>query len=185
MAALTRCPTLKTVQATASLRNRRARSQVSAATPLSGSCITTCSLPNKPRDTRTQGARKQHVNAVAASDVWLSEKVEWKEDKRIQTQVTQVAEDTTTIRSLDWDRDRFDIEFGLQVCTKSCDVSCRPKCEARFSTVSAPWPPFCSACTNLGLVFCGNTDAQRFVCTTVGGNHLQLVHNSWREGCPN
>lgn len=114
MAALTRCPTLKTVQATASLRNRRARSQVSAATPLSGSCITTCSLPNKPRDTRTQGARKQHVNAVAASDVWLSEKVEWKEDKRIQTQVTQVAEDTTTIRSLDWDRDRFDIEFGLQ-----------------------------------------------------------------------
>ena len=29
-------------------------------------------------------------------------------------QVSNVAENTTTIRSLDWDRDRFDIEFGLQ-----------------------------------------------------------------------
>ncbi|MDJ0724575.1 MAG: diflavin flavoprotein [Prochloraceae cyanobacterium] len=31
----------------------------------------------------------------------------------IQTEV-DIAADTTTIRSLDWDRDRFDIEFGLQ-----------------------------------------------------------------------
>ena len=45
----------------------------------------------------------------------LSEVFTWKEDKRIQTQVLSVAEGTTTIRSLDWDRDRFDIEFGLQV----------------------------------------------------------------------
>jgi len=44
----------------------------------------------------------------------LSEVFTWKEDKRIQTQVLSVAEGTTTIRSLDWDRDRFDIEFGLQ-----------------------------------------------------------------------
>ena len=29
-------------------------------------------------------------------------------------QVATIAEDTTAIRSLDWDRDRFDIEFGLQ-----------------------------------------------------------------------
>ncbi|MGG6237266.1 diflavin flavoprotein [Nodosilinea sp. AN01ver1] len=34
--------------------------------------------------------------------------------KRLTIQVEAVAEDTTTIRSLDWDRDRFDIEFGLQ-----------------------------------------------------------------------
>ncbi|MGB3135467.1 MAG: diflavin flavoprotein [Nodosilinea sp.] len=34
--------------------------------------------------------------------------------KRLTVQVEAVAEDTTTIRSLDWDRDRFDIEFGLQ-----------------------------------------------------------------------
>eukprot|EP00238_Polyblepharides_amylifera_P011544 CAMPEP_0196580318 /NCGR_PEP_ID=MMETSP1081-20130531/28501_1 /TAXON_ID=36882 /ORGANISM="Pyramimonas amylifera, Strain CCMP720" /LENGTH=572 /DNA_ID=CAMNT_0041900157 /DNA_START=273 /DNA_END=1991 /DNA_ORIENTATION=+ len=44
----------------------------------------------------------------------MSEIVEWTSNKRIQTQVAPVAEDTTTIRSLDWDRDRFDIEFGLQ-----------------------------------------------------------------------
>ena len=30
--------------------------------------------------------------------------------KRVQ--VADVAQDTITIRSLDWDRDRFDIEFG-------------------------------------------------------------------------
>ncbi|MBD2109035.1 diflavin flavoprotein [Nodosilinea sp. FACHB-13] len=34
--------------------------------------------------------------------------------KRLTVQVEGVADDTTTIRSLDWDRDRFDIEFGLQ-----------------------------------------------------------------------
>ncbi|MEM9005673.1 MAG: diflavin flavoprotein [Cyanobacteria bacterium P01_F01_bin.86] len=34
--------------------------------------------------------------------------------KRLTIQVEQIAADTTTIRSLDWDRDRFDIEFGLQ-----------------------------------------------------------------------
>jgi len=49
----------------------------------------------------------------------LSEVFTWKEDKRIQTQVLPVAEGTTTIRSLDWDRDRFDIEFGLQVSAAS------------------------------------------------------------------
>ena len=30
------------------------------------------------------------------------------------SQVVEVADDTISIRSLDWDRDRFDIEFGLQ-----------------------------------------------------------------------
>ena len=34
--------------------------------------------------------------------------------KRLSMQVADVAEDTTTLRSQDWDRDRFDIEFGLQ-----------------------------------------------------------------------
>jgi flavorubredoxin len=34
--------------------------------------------------------------------------------KRLTTQVEAIAADTTTLRSLDWDRDRFDIEFGLQ-----------------------------------------------------------------------
>ncbi|WP_008308174.1 diflavin flavoprotein [Leptolyngbya sp. PCC 6406] len=34
--------------------------------------------------------------------------------KRLTIQVEDIAPTTTTIRSLDWDRDRFDIEFGLQ-----------------------------------------------------------------------
>ncbi len=37
-----------------------------------------------------------------------------KTEKRLTIQTEQINEDTTTIRSLDWDRDRFDIEFGLQ-----------------------------------------------------------------------
>ncbi|QGZ92158.1 diflavin flavoprotein [Microcystis aeruginosa] len=34
--------------------------------------------------------------------------------KRLTVQVANLTTDTTAIRSLDWDRDRFDIEFGLQ-----------------------------------------------------------------------
>ena len=35
-------------------------------------------------------------------------------EKRLTITTGEIAENTTTIRSLDWDRDRFDIEFGLQ-----------------------------------------------------------------------
>ncbi|MGJ3246921.1 MAG: diflavin flavoprotein [Elainellaceae cyanobacterium] len=35
-------------------------------------------------------------------------------EKRFTIQTAEIAPDTTVIRSLDWDRDRFDIEFGLQ-----------------------------------------------------------------------
>ncbi|MFB2917805.1 MULTISPECIES: diflavin flavoprotein [Aerosakkonema] len=34
--------------------------------------------------------------------------------KRLTIQTSEIAAETTVIRSLDWDRDRFDIEFGLQ-----------------------------------------------------------------------
>lgn len=42
-------------------------------------------------------------------------KVEMWNGKKLQTQVFPLAKDTVAIRSLDWDRDRFDIEFGY-VC---------------------------------------------------------------------
>ncbi|MHC5675342.1 diflavin flavoprotein [Nostoc sp.] len=42
--------------------------------------------------------------------VALTEKIE----KRLTIQQVEIAQETTAIRSLDWDRDRFDIEFGLQ-----------------------------------------------------------------------
>lgn len=35
-------------------------------------------------------------------------------EKRLSMQVDSIAENTTALRSQDWDRDRFDIEFGLQ-----------------------------------------------------------------------
>jgi len=34
--------------------------------------------------------------------------------KRLTMQTVEIAADTSTLRCLDWDRDRFDIEFGLQ-----------------------------------------------------------------------
>lgn len=34
--------------------------------------------------------------------------------KRLTIETVKIAQETTAIRSLDWDRDRFDIEFGLQ-----------------------------------------------------------------------
>jgi flavorubredoxin/flavin reductase (DIM6/NTAB) family NADH-FMN oxidoreductase RutF len=37
-----------------------------------------------------------------------------KTEKRLTMQTAEIAANTTAIRSLDWDRDRFDIEFGLQ-----------------------------------------------------------------------
>ncbi len=37
-----------------------------------------------------------------------------KTEKRLTIQTADIVADTTVIRSLDWDRDRFDIEFGLQ-----------------------------------------------------------------------
>jgi len=35
-------------------------------------------------------------------------------NQRLSTQTATIADGTTALRSLDWDRDRFDIEFGLQ-----------------------------------------------------------------------
>ena len=37
-----------------------------------------------------------------------------KTQPRLSIQTAEISPDTTAIRSLDWDRDRFDIEFGLQ-----------------------------------------------------------------------
>lgn len=38
----------------------------------------------------------------------------WADARRLQVQIAPIAADTCTLRCLDWDRDRFDIEFGLQ-----------------------------------------------------------------------
>eukprot|EP01025_Chloroclados_australasicus_P001332 TRINITY_DN10365_c0_g1_i3.p1 TRINITY_DN10365_c0_g1~~TRINITY_DN10365_c0_g1_i3.p1 ORF type:complete len:641 (+),score=84.75 TRINITY_DN10365_c0_g1_i3:113-2035(+) len=65
-------------------------------------------------------ARKDVIAKAAAVEVekvdnaFMSSIQMYKEKFRLQTQVLDVAQDTICIRSLDWDRDRFDIEFGLQ-----------------------------------------------------------------------
>ncbi|MEO1619514.1 MAG: diflavin flavoprotein [Cyanobacteria bacterium J06632_3] len=46
--------------------------------------------------------------------VAIATKTKEPDQKRLSMQVAGIAEDTTTLRSQDWDRDRFDIEFGLQ-----------------------------------------------------------------------
>lgn len=72
--------------------------------------------PRPSRHLRTR--RSLHVANVAAPEAptkqhKLSEIELWNGSKRLQTVVADVANDTITIRSLDWDRDRFDIEFAL------------------------------------------------------------------------
>lgn len=57
----------------------------------------------------TYSMHTSHLTRQA--EVGMSDVALWN-NKRLQTQVLPLAEDTVTIRSLDWDRDRFDIEFG-------------------------------------------------------------------------
>lgn len=59
------------------------------------------------------GSLEVRAVAVEAAPT-MSPVQKWEQGKRLQTQTVKIAADTTTIRSLDWDRDRFDIEFGLQ-----------------------------------------------------------------------
>lgn len=51
------------------------------------------------------------VAEAPTSPVQMSSIEMWN-GKRLQTQVLPLAENTVAIRSLDYDRDRFDIEFG-------------------------------------------------------------------------
>lgn len=46
--------------------------------------------------------------------VILDQRENQKTDRRLTIQTVNIADETTTIRSLDWDRDRFDIEFSLK-----------------------------------------------------------------------
>lgn len=60
-----------------------------------------------PRAVGAAAVEVQEPGTVLMSAVEM-----WNGDKRLQTQVFQLAQDTVCIRSLDYDRDRFDIEFG-------------------------------------------------------------------------
>ncbi|NEP63121.1 MAG: FprA family A-type flavoprotein, partial [Symploca sp. SIO2G7] len=58
-------------------------------------------------------------------------------EKRLTITTGEVADDTTAIRSLDWDRERFDIEFGLQNGTTYNSYLVRGKKTALIDTSHA------------------------------------------------
>ena len=58
--------------------------------------------------------------------------------KRLTIQTVEIAPNTTAIRSLDWDRDRFDIEFGLQNGTTYNSYLIKDEKIALFDTRNRP-----------------------------------------------
>jgi hypothetical protein len=52
------------------------------------------------------------VEAPVSTSAAKLSPIEMWNGKRLQTQVLPLAQNTIAIRSLDYDRDRFDIEFG-------------------------------------------------------------------------
>ncbi|KAL4448067.1 hypothetical protein ABPG75_005286 [Micractinium tetrahymenae] len=79
------------------------------------------SVPMRRQQRREAQRSRRHLHIASAAAVdapaaapKLSEIEMWNGNKRLQTVVADVAPNTITIRSLDWDRDRFDIEFALQ-----------------------------------------------------------------------
>jgi len=60
----------------------------------------------------TEQAVEEERGSLSELSQWLDEN-NGNSAKRLQMQIAPVAADTTVLRSLDWDRARFDIEFGL------------------------------------------------------------------------
>lgn len=85
----------------ASKASRKAVVVYAAAAPRSGP-------PQPSKRVATDAA----ATAEAATGSPVMSKVEMWNGKKLQTQVFPLAKDTVALRSLDWDRDRFDIEFG-------------------------------------------------------------------------
>jgi hypothetical protein len=84
---------------------------------VSRQCVVRAS--SKPEAAGAAAARSVATAAAAVeapvqapSAAKLSPVEMWNGNKRLQTQVLPLAQDTIAIRSLDYDRDRFDIEFG-------------------------------------------------------------------------
>jgi hypothetical protein len=72
------------------------------------------------------GVRAQAASVAEAAKV--SPMVKWQESKRIQTQSVVIGPETKTIRSLDWDRDRFDMYVTLALAPMTCQ------------SLPPPWP---------------------------------------------
>lgn len=86
-----------------------------AAAPGGGGAASPSPRPGSPvpqQRVATTAEAAATLEAAAASSPVMSKVEMWSGDKKLQTQVFPLAQDTIAIRSLDWDRDRFDIEFG-------------------------------------------------------------------------
>jgi hypothetical protein len=81
-----------------------------------GSLAVSAAAAPRPGSGNSQPAQRVATDAAAVLEAETSSpimsKIEMWQGKKLQTQVFPLAKDTVAIRSLDWDRDRFDIEFG-------------------------------------------------------------------------
>mmetsp|Transcript_29244 Transcript_29244/g.82532 ORF Transcript_29244/g.82532 Transcript_29244/m.82532 type:complete len:646 (-) Transcript_29244:189-2126(-) len=96
-----------------------ARKHVTSGAPASGTrrpvpASRVASRLQKPTSKGPDSLRTQVVSAPAEFVLKLSDVELWENSRRLQVQSAPIADDTSTLRCLDWDRDRFDIEFGLQ-----------------------------------------------------------------------
>ena len=87
----------------------RTTSNTISSSPLSFSAFRSRTTRRSPVSTHAAAAA---VDAPAAPSEVKDYGVQVVQGKRLQVISAPVAEDTITIRCLDWDRDRFDIEFG-------------------------------------------------------------------------
>jgi flavorubredoxin/flavin reductase (DIM6/NTAB) family NADH-FMN oxidoreductase RutF len=95
--------------------------QVPAMAAAVGACFASRSITRKKRAVKIQrqdggvptaAATTGHPAAFSGHATWTG--LTPGKEYQLQTMTANVAKDTTTIRSLDWDRDRFDIEFALE-----------------------------------------------------------------------
>jgi len=110
-------------------RGRRVRSSLSLSSFNNNNnknSAVTRHFPCSPRRIFSKTTTKKNNNGAVAepsnveldfgklSDVAVWSNPANNENYKLQTQIVKLTNDTTVIRSLDWDRDRFDIEFGLE-----------------------------------------------------------------------
>ncbi|KAH7306237.1 hypothetical protein KP509_22G003100 [Ceratopteris richardii] len=102
---------------------------------MNGLCVAALRLPCYSTPSQWKQCRASRISICAAVVTSppapkISKILTWQPGKRLQTQVAEITSGFTTIRSLDWDRDRFDIYV----------VSClRVEGSFLFETDSSAW----------------------------------------------
>ena len=92
--------------------------------------------------------------------------------KRLTMQTLNIAPETTAIRSLDWDRDRFDIEFGLQNGTTYNSFLIRGE---KIALVDTSHSKFCQLYLNTLKKLIKLTDIDYLIISHTEPDHSGLV----------